>query len=444
MFVLLANNIMHSPLPLHRLSWDQIWSSSTEGREGGDWNKGWTVWASIEAHIPSFAGGMELWLRDGHLTSGRRVWCSCSPTPRPQRWMQPRQQIVVDSGNYSSQQSKPEAGGLQCCWWKRVSSMSPWWWGKASFAPEVFDTDDPVNYTNWREQFLNWLTFCDGRFADLREDVEQLGTMTKMSTLETPVEELATTKLYSILSSQLPGPALQVVRANGDQQNRLAVWHRLKQLYAPRARPRALAMHWPLVRPLCSIPVFLYRDPCWIICYSSMRCWISMSWQLVIPCQMTWQSELFCAARMDPRGDTFRWSWMKGWTTQNSRKGWSCWTRTKKRGLVTTSWRICWPSTSLRPEVLPATRSRPYGSGSGSGKRKNKSKGKQRGKRGSLFGLPYGGKYSGNQKGGGKGKPKHKGKKRNKGKNKGKQQKGKGYGGENSSNTCCLCGGYSH
>lgn len=45
-------------------------------------------------------------------------------------------------------------------------------------------TDDPVNYTNWREQFLNWFTFCDGRFADLIKDVEQLGTMTKISTLE--------------------------------------------------------------------------------------------------------------------------------------------------------------------------------------------------------------------------------------------------------------------
>jgi hypothetical protein len=52
----------------------------------------------------------------------------------------------------------------------------------------------------WREQFLNWLTFCDGRFLDLIKDVEQLGSMTKMSTLETPVRELAT-KLYSILSS---------------------------------------------------------------------------------------------------------------------------------------------------------------------------------------------------------------------------------------------------
>ena len=65
--------------------------------------------------------------------------------------------------------------------------------------------------------------------------------MTEMTTLEAPVQDLAA-KLYSILSSYLQGPALQVVRAHSDQRNGFAVWHRLKQLYAPRARPRALAI----------------------------------------------------------------------------------------------------------------------------------------------------------------------------------------------------------
>ena len=32
--------------------------------------------------------------------------------------------------------------------------------GKLLRTPEVFDTDDPVKYSSWREQFLNWLTFC--------------------------------------------------------------------------------------------------------------------------------------------------------------------------------------------------------------------------------------------------------------------------------------------
>jgi len=77
--------------------------------------------------------------------------------------------------------------------------------------PEVFDTDDPVKYTLWREQFLNWLTFCDNRYMDLIKDVEQLETMTS-GVLEDDVKDLGV-KLYSILSSYLQGPALQVVRS---------------------------------------------------------------------------------------------------------------------------------------------------------------------------------------------------------------------------------------
>ena len=106
--------------------------------------------------------------------------------------------------------------------------------------PEVFDTDDPVKYTLWREQFLNWLTFCDNRYMDLIKDVEQLETMTS-GVLEDDVKDLGV-KLYSILSSYLQGPALQVVRSNAVERNGFAVWHRLKQLYALRARPRALAI----------------------------------------------------------------------------------------------------------------------------------------------------------------------------------------------------------
>ena len=82
--------------------------------------------------------------------------------------------------------------------------------------PEVFDTDDPVKYSNWREQFLNWPTFCDRMYGYLMQDVEQLETMTGMTTLEAPVQDVAT-KLYTILPSYLQGPALQVVRAHSDQ-----------------------------------------------------------------------------------------------------------------------------------------------------------------------------------------------------------------------------------
>eukprot|EP00435_Cladocopium_sp_Y103_P035518 s3061_g9.t1 len=76
-------------------------------------------------------------------------------------------------------------------------------------APDTFDTDDPVRYSLWREQFMNWLVFCDGRYGDLIKDVENLDTVGPMQALEPDVQDLAT-KLYSILASYLRGPAFQV------------------------------------------------------------------------------------------------------------------------------------------------------------------------------------------------------------------------------------------
>ena len=128
-------------------------------------------------------------------------------------------------------------------------------------APGVFNTDDPVKYTSWREQFLNWLTFCDGRYSDLIKGVEQLETMTEMATLGEPVKELAM-KLYSVLSSYLQGPALQIVRSHSSERNGFAVWHRLKQLYAPRARPRALAIGQAIMQhPTFSPQMSMFGKP---------------------------------------------------------------------------------------------------------------------------------------------------------------------------------------
>ena len=46
--------------------------------------------------------------------------------------------------------------------------------------PDAFNTKDPIKYSLWREQILNWLTFCDSRYAELIQDVERLETMTTM------------------------------------------------------------------------------------------------------------------------------------------------------------------------------------------------------------------------------------------------------------------------
>ena len=75
--------------------------------------------------------------------------------------------------------------------------------------PDTFEVDDPVRYSLWREQFLNWLVFCDSRYGELIKDVENLELIESMETSDPDVKELST-KLYSILSPYLRGPALQI------------------------------------------------------------------------------------------------------------------------------------------------------------------------------------------------------------------------------------------
>ena len=64
--------------------------------------------------------------------------------------------------------------------------------------PDIFDTDDPVRYSFWREQFMNWLVFCDGRYGDLMKDLENLDTVEPVHAQDAETRELGT-KLYSIL-----------------------------------------------------------------------------------------------------------------------------------------------------------------------------------------------------------------------------------------------------
>lgn len=107
-------------------------------------------------------------------------------------------------------------------------------------APDVFETDDPVKYSLWREQFLNWLVFCDSRYGDFIKDAESLDVIADMD-MDDTVKKLGS-KLYSIMSSYLRGQALQLIRSHQSDRNGFAVWRRLKTLVAPRARPRALAI----------------------------------------------------------------------------------------------------------------------------------------------------------------------------------------------------------
>ena len=309
-------------------------------------------------------------------------------------------------------------------------------------SPDTFDTDDPVKYTMWREQFLNWLTFCDNRYAELIQDVEQLETMTTLGSLDEDVKDLAR-KLYSILSSYLQGPALQIVRANSGDRNGFAVWHRLKELYAPRARPRALAIGQAIMQhPSFSQQRSMLEN---LLQFDALLDQYELAAGHRMPDDLTVSTVLRCLDGGTRRhlemimDDTMDYAKLKDKLIllDKNTKAWSGDNFLKNLQLMNQPTSSS-SSTYQGPAPMEIDQVQ-FG-------QKGKSKGKsgQKGKKGSWFGFPYGGR-GGGSKGGRKGKSKSKGKKGNKGKDKGKQHKGKGYsGGGSGRNQCRICGQYGH
>ena len=307
---------------------------------------------------------------------------------------------------------------------------------------DTFDTDDPVKYTMWREQFLNWLTFCDNRYAELIQDVEQLETMTTLGSLDEDVKDLAR-KLYSILSSYLQGPALQIVRANSGDRNGFAVWHRLKELYAPRARPRALAIGQAIMQhPSFSQQRSMLEN---LLQFDALLDQYELAAGHRMPDDLTVSTVLRCLDGGTRRhlemimDDTMDYAKLKDKLIllDKNTKAWSGDNFLKNLQLMN-------QPTSSSSSTYQGSAPMEIDQVQFGQKGKNKGKSGQKGKKGSWFGFPYGGR-GGGSKGCRKGKSKSKGKKGNKGKDKGKQHKGKGYsGGGSGRNQCRICGQYGH
>ena len=299
-------------------------------------------------------------------------------------------------------------------------------------APDTFDTDDPVRYSFWREQFMNWLVFCDGRYGDLIKDVENLDTVEPMHSLSPEIQELGT-KLYSILASYLRGPAFQVIRAFSNERNGFAVWHRLKALYAPRARPRALAIGQAIMQH----PGFPNQRTMLenLLNFDALLDQYELASGAKMPDDLAVSTVLRCIDAPTRRhlemvmDDDITYSKLKEKLIllDKNTKSWS------GDGFLRNLQQLQNPSSSTTyqgPAPMEVDQVQ-FGQ-----KGKGKNKGKTKGKKGGWFGMPFGGKYGGGKNSKGKGKQKGK-----KGKEKGKQ-KGKGYGGNN--NVCRLCGQAGH
>ena len=118
--------------------------------------------------------------------------------------------------------------------------------------PDTFSEDDPVKFTLWQEQFLNWICFVDPRYNDIFNSLSAVSDETVnlaevQKSRRSEVTEMAH-RLYSILASYLRGAASQVVRANVRERNGFQVWKDLQALYLPKTRPRALALGQAIIK----------------------------------------------------------------------------------------------------------------------------------------------------------------------------------------------------
>ena len=118
--------------------------------------------------------------------------------------------------------------------------------------PDTFSEDDPVKFTLWQEQFLNWICFVDPRYNDIFNSLSTVSDETvNLAEVEesrrSEVTEMAH-RLYSISASYLRGAASQVVRANVRERNGFQVWKDLQALYLPKTRPRAMALGQAIIK----------------------------------------------------------------------------------------------------------------------------------------------------------------------------------------------------
>ena len=290
-------------------------------------------------------------------------------------------------------------------------------------APDSLEGDDPLRYAAWKEQFPNWLTYGDSRFADLLRDVEALDEPCQLSTFASEDVKTLAHRLYAILASYIKGPALQFIRAEATEKNGFLVWQQLKNLYMPKARPRTMAIG----QAIMGLPSFP-KDK-------------SMMENLL---QLDLLLDQYRLASGHPMPDDLVVSTVMRCVDINVRKRLELtmddsldYQQLKERLIVMDKNSRAWSGdTYLKMAPMEVDQV-----GQVKGKYKGKQKGKDK-KGGGWF--PYGfggGKYGGkNSKGKSK---KGKGKKGKKGKGK-SQFNGKGKGGGQDRNTCRLCGQQGH
>ena len=296
-------------------------------------------------------------------------------------------------------------------------------------APETFEVDDPVRYTLWKEQFTNWIVFCEAKYAALLEEAEKSDHTMDMVDFTDESKDLSL-KLYSILSSYLKGPALQLVRAHSSDRNGFGVWQKLKEVYAPRTRPRTLAIGQAIMQhPAFSRDKSMLEN---LLNFDALLEQYELASGQRMPDDLIVSTVLRCIDGSTRRHLELTMDELMNYGNVKEKlvlmdkntRSWSGETYLKHFQMVQAG-----QSSSSQGPVPMEVDQVQFGKGK---------KGKSKGKKGkwSGFGFP-GGKFGGH-----KGKGKQKGRK-GKGKNKGKNKSGKGRG-PKPTDQCRLCHGYGH
>ena len=117
--------------------------------------------------------------------------------------------------------------------------------------PDTFQGDDPVKFTLWQEQFMNWICFVGPRYSDAFSSLTRVGGLIDWREIDKSKRaefgELAQ-RLYCIFANYLSGAASQVVIANSKLRNGFQVWGGLQALYLPSTRPWAMALGQAIIR----------------------------------------------------------------------------------------------------------------------------------------------------------------------------------------------------
>ena len=280
--------------------------------------------------------------------------------------------------------------------------------------------------------FTSWLTFAEPKYKAFLQKVEEMEHTPAMSA-HTEDEQMFSTRLFAILTNDLKGRCLHLVRSGMDQRNVFALRKELHKEYLPSTRARSLA----LAQALASYSQFakdktVLED---VLSYEKMS-------------GTTYPQELKAATlirRSENRLREHLQLTIKETTTYNEiREA----VLSHEQASKTWSQESIMKSLNMKPDPNgPASMEVDRSQEKGKGKGKYKGKGKDKEKSWWLF--PYGGR-GGQQKGkgkhdkGGKSKGKNKGKQSSKPKGKQKGNNGGKKRGDVGQNQCRICYGYGH